>query len=194
MSFILTNTYFTLTKYLPSITSTRTVTRSYDSISFIYRIDIQAYFSPTILTDKTMGGARIKKNNNGVMVDRKCTRHYRCPFGKFGECGEVHPSLADLDHLSLALTLVDRTGCLPLEGFPRLRAVLDEVGRASAVETTIVAVSLVGWRKARPRTLLWLLLNLWHRWSVESCLLGGSGYPSARQIASRRGSRSSAQD
>jgi hypothetical protein len=45
--------------------------RSYDSISFIYRIDIQAYFSPTILTDKTMGGTSIKKNNNGVMVDRK---------------------------------------------------------------------------------------------------------------------------
>jgi hypothetical protein len=136
-----------------------------------------------------MGGTRIKKNNYRVMVDRKCTRHYRCPLGKFGECGEVHHSLADLDHLSLALTLVDRTGCLPLERFPRLRAVLDEVGRASAIETTIVAVSLVGWRKARPRTLLWVLLSLWHRWSVESCLLGWSSYPSARRISSRRGSR-----
>jgi hypothetical protein len=136
-----------------------------------------------------MGGTGIKKNSNRVMVDRKCTRHYRCPFGKFGECGEVHPPMTGLDHLSLALTLVDRTGCLPLEGFPRLRAVLDEVGRASAVETTVVPFSWISWRKAWPRTLLWLLLNLWRWWSVESCLLGWSGYPSARQIASRRGSR-----
>jgi hypothetical protein len=136
-----------------------------------------------------MGGTRIKKNNNGVMVDRKCTRHYRCPLGKFGECGEVHPPLTDLHHLPLALTLVDRIRCLPLEGFPRLRAVLDEMGRASAIETTIVVVSWSGWRKARPWTLSWLLLNLWRRWSVELCLLGWSGYPSARQIASRRGSR-----
>jgi hypothetical protein len=124
-----------------------------------------------------------------VMVDRKSTRHYRCPLGKFGECGEVHPPLSDLQHLSLALTLVDRIRCLPLERFPRLRAVLDEVGRASAIETTIVAVSWSGWWKARPRTLSWLLLNLWRRWSVELCLLGWSGYPSARQIASRWGSR-----
>jgi hypothetical protein len=110
-------------------------------LHFIYRIDIQTYFSPTILTDKTMGGTRIKQNNNWVMVDRKCTRHYQCSFGKLGECGEVHPPLTDLDHLSFALTLIDRIRCLPLEGFPRLRAVLDEVGRASAIETTIVAVS-----------------------------------------------------
>jgi hypothetical protein len=123
-----------------------------------------------------MSGTGIKQNNNGVMVDRKYTHHYRCPFRKLGECGEVHPSLADLDHLSLALTLVDRTGYLPLERFPRLRAVLDEVGRASTIETTIVAVSWSGWRKARPRALLRLLLNLWRRWSVESCLLRWSGY------------------
>jgi hypothetical protein len=74
-----------------------------------------------------MGGTSIKKNNNGVMVDRKYTHHYRCPFRKFGECGEVHPSLADLDHLSLALA--GWTGCLPLKRLPRLRAILDEVGR-----------------------------------------------------------------
>jgi hypothetical protein len=141
-----------------------------------------------------MGGTSIKKNNNGVMVDRKRTRHYRGPLGEFGECGEVHPSLADLDHLPFALAFVGWTGCLPLERLPRLRAVLDEVGRASAVETTVVAVSLIGWRKARPRTLLWLLLNLWCWWSVESCLLGWSGYPSARQNASRRGSRGVTRD
>jgi hypothetical protein len=141
-----------------------------------------------------MGGTRIKKNNNGVMVDRKCTRHYWCPFGKFGECGEVQPPLTDLDHLSLTLTLVDRTGWLPLEGFPRLRAVLDKVGQVSIVETAIVAVPLVSWREARPRTLLRLLLSLWRQWSVESCLLRWSGYPSARQFASRRGSRGVSQD
>jgi hypothetical protein len=86
-----------------------------------------------------MGGTGVKKNNYWVMVDRKCTRHYCCPFGEFGECGEVHPSLADLDHLPLALA--GWTGCLPLERLPRLRAILDEMGRASAVETMIVAVA-----------------------------------------------------
>jgi hypothetical protein len=91
-----------------------------------------------------MGGTSIKKNNNGMMVDRKCTRHYQCPFREFGECGEVYPSLADLDHLSLALALVGWIRCLPLERFPRLRAILNKVGRASTIETAIVAVSLIG--------------------------------------------------
>jgi hypothetical protein len=98
-----------------------------------------------------MGGTRVKKNNYGVMVDRKYTRHYWCPLGEFRESGEVNPSLADLDHLPLALALAGCIGCLPLKGFPRLRAILDEVGRASAVETTIVVVSWVYWRKTRPR-------------------------------------------
>jgi hypothetical protein len=75
-----------------------------------------------------MGGTSIKKNNYWVMVDRKCTRHYWCPFGEFGECGEVHPSLADLDYLPLVLALAGWTGCLPLERLPRLRAILDEMG------------------------------------------------------------------
>jgi hypothetical protein len=123
-------------------------TGSYDPIGFIYRIDIQAHFSPTIHTNKTMGGTSIKKNNNGMMVDRKCTRHYQCPFREFGECGEVYPSLSDLDHLSLALALVGWIRCLPLERFPRLRAILNKVGRASTIETAIVAVSLTGWWKA----------------------------------------------
>jgi hypothetical protein len=101
-----------------------------------------------------MGGTRIKKNNHGLMVDRKSTRHYWCPLGEFGESGEVHSSLADLDHLFLALALAARVGGLPLEGSSRLGAILDKVGRASAVETTIVVVSLVGWQKARPWTLL----------------------------------------
>jgi hypothetical protein len=132
-----------------------------------------------------MGSTRIKKNNHGLMVDRKNTRHYWYPFGKFGESGEVHPSLADLDHLPLALVLTGWIGCLPLEGFSRLRAILDKVGRASTVETTIVAVSLVGWRKTRPQTLLLLLLRLRCRWSIESCVLGWSSYPSARHVTSR---------
>jgi hypothetical protein len=101
-----------------------------------------------------MGGTRVKKSNYGLMVDRKSTRHYWCPFGEFGESGEVHPSLADLDHLPLALTLAGWIECLALEGFPRLRAILDQVGRASVVETTIIVVSLVDWRKTRPRALL----------------------------------------
>jgi hypothetical protein len=138
-----------------------------------------------------MGGTRVKKNNYGVMVDRKSTRHYWCPLRKFGESGEVHSSLADLDHLPLALALADWVGCLPLEGSSRLRAILDEVGWASAVETTIVVVSLVNWRKTRPWTLLLLLLRLWCRWSIESCLLEWSSYPSTRQITSRRCSGSS---
>jgi hypothetical protein len=108
-----------------------------------------------------MGSTGIKKNSNGVMVDRKCTRHYRCPLRKFGERGKIHPPLTDLHHLSSAFSLVVRIRCLPLERFPRLRAVLDEVGRASTIETTIIAVSWSSWWKARPRTLSWLLLILW---------------------------------
>jgi hypothetical protein len=88
-----------------------------------------------------MGSTGIKKNNNGMMVNRKCTRHYRCPFRKFGECGKVYPPLTDLHHLLLTLALVVRIRCLPLKRFPRLRAILDEVGRASTIETTIVVVS-----------------------------------------------------
>jgi hypothetical protein len=121
------------------------------------------------------------------MVDRKCTRHYRCPLGKFGERGKIHPPLTDLHHLPLALTLIVRIRCLPLKRFPRLRAVLDEVGRTSVIETTITAVSWSGWRKARPRTLSWLLLNLWRRWSVELCLLGWSGYPGKLPRGEARG-------
>jgi hypothetical protein len=131
-----------------------------------------------------MGSTRVKKNKHGLVIDRESTRHYWCPLGEFGESGEIHPSLADLDHLLLALAGWVR--CLPLERSSRLRAILDEVGRAAAVETTISVASLGGWWKARPRALLLLLLRLWCRWSIESCLLGWSGYPSAWQITSRR--------
>jgi hypothetical protein len=130
-----------------------------------------------------MGGTRIKKNNHRLVVDRESTRHHWCPLGEFGESGEVHPSLADLDHLLLALALSVWVGSLPLEKSSRLRVILDEVGRAAAIETTIIVVSQVGRRKTRPRALLLLLLRLWCRWSIESSLLGWSGYPSAWLIA-----------
>jgi hypothetical protein len=141
-----------------------------------------------------MGGTRIKKYNHGLMVDREITRHYWCPLGEFGESGEVHSSLADLDLLLLALALAGWVGCLPLEGSSRLRAILDEVGWTSAVETMIVVVSLVGWWKTRSRTLLLLLLRLGCWWSIKSSLLGWSSYPSARQVASRRCSSSGVLD
>jgi hypothetical protein len=141
-----------------------------------------------------MGGTRIKKYNHGLMVDRESTRHYWRTLGEFGKCGEVHPSLADLDHLFLALALAILVGGLLLEGSSRLRAVLNEMGRATAIEITIIVVSLVGWRKARPRALLLLLLGLRCRWLIESSLLGWPGYPSAWQIVTGRGSGSSVLD
>jgi hypothetical protein len=80
------------------------------------------------------------------MVDRESTRHYWRTLGEFGESGEVHPSLEDLYHLllALALALVVRVECLPLKRSSGLRAILDEMGRAAAIETTMVVVSLVG--------------------------------------------------
>jgi hypothetical protein len=132
-----------------------------------------------------MGGTRIKKYNHGLMVDRENTRHYWRTLGEFGKSREVHPSLADLYHLLLAFALVVQVGCLPLERSSGLGAILNEMGRAAAIETTIVVVSLVGWQKARPRALLLLLLGLWCRWPIELSLLGWSGYPSAWYIVSR---------
>jgi hypothetical protein len=91
-----------------------------------------------------MGRTRIKKYNHGLMVYRESTRHYWRTLGEFRKSGEVHPPLADLYHLLLALALVVWVGCLPLERFPRLRTIPDEIGRAAAVETMIVVVSLIG--------------------------------------------------
>jgi hypothetical protein len=88
-----------------------------------------------------MGSTRIEKYNHGLTVNRESTRHYWHTLGEFGESGEVHPSLVDLDHLLLALNLAIWVGGLPLEGSSRLRASLDEVGRAAAIETTIIVVS-----------------------------------------------------
>jgi hypothetical protein len=126
-----------------------------------------------------MGSTRIKKCNHRLMVDRESTRHYWRTLGEFGESREIHPPLADLYQLLLALALVVRVGCLPLERSSGLGAILNEMVWAAAVETTIVVVSLVGWQKARPRALLLFLLGLWRRWSIESSLLGWPGYLSA---------------
>jgi hypothetical protein len=113
------------------------------------------------------------------MVYGASTRHYWRTFGEFGESCEVHPPLANLYHLLLALAFVVWVGCLPLERFPRLRTISDEMGRAAAVETMIIVVSLVGRQKAQPRALLLLLLGLWCRRPIESSLLGRPSYPSA---------------
>jgi hypothetical protein len=78
------------------------------------------------------------------MIDRESTRHHWRTLGEFGESSEVHPSLADLYHLFLALALAVRVGGLPLEGSSWLRAVLNEMGWAIAIETTIIVVSLIG--------------------------------------------------
>jgi hypothetical protein len=79
------------------------------------------------------------------MVYGESTHHYSRTLGKFGESCEVHPPLVDLYHLLLALALVVRVGCLPLERSSGLRAILDEMGWAAAIKTTIVVVSLIGW-------------------------------------------------
>jgi hypothetical protein len=75
-----------------------------------------------------MGCTRIKKYNHGLMVYRESTHHYWRTLGEFGESCEVHPPLADLYHLLLALALVVRAGCLPLKRFPGLRTIPDEMG------------------------------------------------------------------
>jgi hypothetical protein len=110
------------------------------------------------------------------MVYRESTRHYWRTLREFGQSCEVHPPLADLHYLLLALIV--RAGCLPLERFLGLRAIPNEMGQAATVETMIIVVSLIGRWKARPRALLLLLLGLWCRWPIESSLLGWPGYPS----------------
>jgi hypothetical protein len=62
-----------------------------------------------------MSCTRIKKYHYGLMVYSECTRHYWWTLGKFGESCEIHPLLADLHNLLLALALAARVGRLPLE-------------------------------------------------------------------------------
>jgi hypothetical protein len=75
-----------------------------------------------------MGCTRVKKYNHGLMVYRESTHHYWRTLGKFRESCEVHPPLADLHYLLLALALVVRVGWLRLERFLGLRAIPDEMG------------------------------------------------------------------
>jgi hypothetical protein len=49
------------------------------------------------------------------MVSSESTRHYWCTLRKFGESHEIHPSLADLYSLLLALAFAALVGSLPLE-------------------------------------------------------------------------------
>jgi hypothetical protein len=49
------------------------------------------------------------------MVYNESTRHYWCTLGQFGESCEIHPPLADLHNLLLALALAARVGRLSLE-------------------------------------------------------------------------------
>jgi hypothetical protein len=49
-----------------------------------------------------------------------------------------------LYHLLLAFVLVVWAGCLPLESSSGLGAILNEMGRAATIETTIVVVFLIG--------------------------------------------------
>jgi hypothetical protein len=62
-----------------------------------------------------MSCTRIKKYNCGLMVYNESTRHYWCTLGQFGESCEIHPPLADLHNLLLALALAARVGRLSLE-------------------------------------------------------------------------------
>jgi hypothetical protein len=50
-----------------------------------------------------------------LMVYSECTRHNWCTLGKFGESCKIHPPLANLHNLLLALALAVRFGHLPLE-------------------------------------------------------------------------------
>jgi hypothetical protein len=56
----------------------------------------------------------------------------------------------DLYSLLLVLALAAQVGSLPLELFPWLRVIFDEMRRTAAIETTIVIVSLVELQKIRP--------------------------------------------
>jgi hypothetical protein len=62
-----------------------------------------------------MSCTRIKKYNCGLIVYSKCTHHEWCTLRKFGESCKIHPPLANLHNLLLALALAVWIGRLPLE-------------------------------------------------------------------------------
>jgi hypothetical protein len=104
------------------------------------------------------------------VVNRECTRHDRSSIRKFRKSGEVNSPLPDLYHRPLALVLVTLTGTLPLIRFLGPRTISDEMIRTSAIETSIIAASLLDllniWPWAR---FLWLLQR--HGRSIPSLLL-----------------------
>jgi hypothetical protein len=85
----------------------------------------------------------IKLDNNGFIVNRKCTCYYGGSFWKFCKGGEVDLPLLDLHYSLLALALVVLIKTLPLKRLPGPRTILDKVIRTPALETTISAAPLL---------------------------------------------------
>jgi hypothetical protein len=104
------------------------------------------------------------------VVNRECTQHDRSSIQKFRKSGEINSPLPDLYHRPLALVLVTLTGTLPLIRFLGPQTISDEMIRTSAIETAIIAASLLDllniWPWAR---LLWLLRTYGR--SISSLLL-----------------------
>jgi hypothetical protein len=61
-----------------------------------------------------MGCTGIKQDNNGFIVDRKCTRHYGGSFWKFCKGGEVDLPLPDMHYSLLSLAQIVLIRILPL--------------------------------------------------------------------------------
>jgi hypothetical protein len=105
------------------------------------------------------------------VVNRECTRHDGSSIRKLCKGGEVNPSLPDLHHWFLALILVTPHRTLPLIRFLGPRTISDEMISTSAIETTIIAASLLHLLNIWPRArLLWLLRR--NGRSIPSLLLG----------------------
>jgi hypothetical protein len=104
---------------------------------------VKSHSGNTFVTNEAMSYTRIKQDNNGFIVDRKYTRHYRGSFWKFRKGGEVNSSLPDLHYSLLSLAQIVLIRILPLKRFLGLRTVSDEVIRTPAIETAISAASLL---------------------------------------------------
>jgi hypothetical protein len=121
----------------------------------------------------------IKQDNNGFIVDRKCTRHYGGSFWKFCKGGEVNSPLPDLHYSLLSLALVVQIRILPLKRLLGPRTILNKVIRTPAIETTISVASLLKLLNVWPcAKLLRLLRRHWR--SIPSLLLGRAENQSAR--------------
>ena len=119
------------------------------------------------------------------MVDRKCTHHNWCAFRKISKCGEVEPSLPDLDNLLLTLVQVVLARTLALIGRPDLGALPGEVDGTSAIEASVRWAWTNGWWSVRPWAVL-LLVGV----MKGTVLLGRPGYPSPLLRGSLRRLRS----